>query len=342
MASWQPKEFNINNINGGSRYEDGDGLGAETINAVVEASAFVQNLGKNQPQYTENGGNPSVSIQNDRFVFSNLKGDNGKDGANGATFTPSVSSDGTLSWTNDKGLTNPIAINIKGDKGDKGDGVPSNMSQNDNNTIIVDGSKVNGNWNATFILQQGGKQRPICTQYTNHTGAKAEIVATANSAKFKFVNGSTDPQSYMEIFADTINFSKPITVDKKPISGGGKTMLLLQGSNGYGNYEISFKIPSENANKVTINYTIQYNSYRYATEYANQNIVIFDGSPLTGQKLRLLTNEYDGSGMGIYLDVPIYWSTSDDVLVLDFYQAGNNAFGYGVGGETTSILFTIE
>lgn len=83
MASWQPKEFNINNINGGSRYEDGDGLGAETINAVVEASALVQNLGKNQPQYTQNGGNPSVSIQNDRFVFSNLKGDKGDKGEQG-------------------------------------------------------------------------------------------------------------------------------------------------------------------------------------------------------------------------------------------------------------------
>ena len=93
--------------------------------------------------------------------------------------------------------------------------MPSNMSQNDNNTIIVDGSKVNGNYNATFVLQQGGKQRPICTQYTNHTGAKAEMVATNESAKFKFVSGSTDPQSYMEIFEDKINFSKPIYIGNK-------------------------------------------------------------------------------------------------------------------------------
>lgn len=36
----------------------------------------------------------------------------------GATFTPSVSSEGVLSWTNDKGKINPTSVNIKGPKGD--------------------------------------------------------------------------------------------------------------------------------------------------------------------------------------------------------------------------------
>ena len=36
-------------------------------------------------------------------------------------FTPSVSSDGVLSWTNKAGLPNPASVNIKGAKGDKGD-----------------------------------------------------------------------------------------------------------------------------------------------------------------------------------------------------------------------------
>ncbi len=39
---------------------------------------------------------------------------------NGATFTPSVTEDGVLSWTNDRGLDNPESVNIKGPKGDTG------------------------------------------------------------------------------------------------------------------------------------------------------------------------------------------------------------------------------
>lgn len=39
---------------------------------------------------------------------------------NGATFTPSVSDLGILSWTNDKGLPNPTSKSIKGEKGNDG------------------------------------------------------------------------------------------------------------------------------------------------------------------------------------------------------------------------------
>ena len=45
----------------------------------------------------------------------------GGNGDGGATFIPSVSADGVISWTNDKGLPNPEPVNIKGVKGDKGD-----------------------------------------------------------------------------------------------------------------------------------------------------------------------------------------------------------------------------
>lgn len=42
-------------------------------------------------------------------------------GADGATFTPSVSEEGDLSWSNDDGKENPATVNIKGVKGDRGD-----------------------------------------------------------------------------------------------------------------------------------------------------------------------------------------------------------------------------
>jgi len=43
-------------------------------------------------------------------------------GRDGATFTPAVGEDGTLSWTNDKGLENPAPVNIMGPAG--ADGAP--------------------------------------------------------------------------------------------------------------------------------------------------------------------------------------------------------------------------
>lgn len=52
----------------------------------------------------------------------------GNPGDNGTTFTPSVSEEGVISWTNDGGLSNPEPVNIKGvpgAKGDPGTGVPA-------------------------------------------------------------------------------------------------------------------------------------------------------------------------------------------------------------------------
>ena len=49
-----------------------------------------------------------------------IQGEKGVNGENGATFIPSVSATGDLSWTNDKGLSNPTTVNIKGDKGEQG------------------------------------------------------------------------------------------------------------------------------------------------------------------------------------------------------------------------------
>lgn len=45
----------------------------------------------------------------------------GPTGAAGPYFTPAVSENGDLSWTNNGGLPNPSVVNLKGPKGDKGD-----------------------------------------------------------------------------------------------------------------------------------------------------------------------------------------------------------------------------
>ena len=86
-------------------------------------------------------------------------GESGEGGENGATFTPSVSTDGTLSWTNDKGLDNPPSVNIKGadgEKGDKGDKGEKGENGKDgangtNGTNGTNGVSATHSWNGTTL-----------------------------------------------------------------------------------------------------------------------------------------------------------------------------------------------
>lgn len=79
----------------------------------------------------------------------------GADGEDGATFTPSVSSAGVISWTNDKGLTNPTPVNIKGADGQNGadgeDGVSPTVSVSKSGTVTtITITDVNGTHTATI------------------------------------------------------------------------------------------------------------------------------------------------------------------------------------------------
>lgn len=51
---------------------------------------------------------------------TNGGGGTGTAGADGVTYTPSVSAEGVLSWTNDGGLENPDPVNIMGPQGETG------------------------------------------------------------------------------------------------------------------------------------------------------------------------------------------------------------------------------
>lgn len=84
MADFEIKKIELSKINGGVKFKDGDGIGADDINAPIEASAYAQALATNPPDISEvnNTGTPSVSIEDNdgtpRFKFSNLKGKNGE------------------------------------------------------------------------------------------------------------------------------------------------------------------------------------------------------------------------------------------------------------------------
>ena len=59
---------------------------------------------------------------------------------NGATFTPSVSAEGVISWTNDKGLENPDPVNIKGPQGATGPQGPKGDTGDDGTDATITGA----------------------------------------------------------------------------------------------------------------------------------------------------------------------------------------------------------
>lgn len=89
-------------------------------------------------------------IEQNTQDIAELKQSGGIAGDDGATFIPSVSASGVLSWTNDKGLSNPDPVNIKGEKGEQGkqgvqgiQGNPGNQGiQGEPGTDGVDGTGI--------------------------------------------------------------------------------------------------------------------------------------------------------------------------------------------------------
>jgi hypothetical protein len=108
----------------GANGKDGaDGKDGVGISSVKQTTTSTADGGTNVVTVTlSNGTTSTFNVKNGSKGSNGANGTNGKDGADGATFTPSVDSAGNLSWTNNKGLTNPPTVNIKGPKGDAGEG----------------------------------------------------------------------------------------------------------------------------------------------------------------------------------------------------------------------------
>ena len=114
-----------NNASGGKSYvvfSDGKSVsirnGLDGENGNDGTSVTVKNVTESE----ESGGENIVTFSDGKqLTVRNGKdgsGGGGGSGENGATFIPSVSKEGIISWTNDKGLSNPTPVNIKGIKGD--------------------------------------------------------------------------------------------------------------------------------------------------------------------------------------------------------------------------------
>ena len=97
-----------------------NGTNGVSVSSVKQTTTSTADGGTNVVTVTLSNGTTSTFNVKNGSKGSN--GTNGTNGTNGATFTPSVDSEGNLSWTNNGGLTNPPTVNIKGPKGDSGEG----------------------------------------------------------------------------------------------------------------------------------------------------------------------------------------------------------------------------
>lgn len=139
-----------------------------------QGSAATVSIGKT------NTGNPgtSASVTNSGtsseavFNFTIPKGDTGSPGAKGdtgAVFTPSVSSEGIISWTNNGGLQNPSSVNIKGPKGDNGSpGSPGSSA-----TITV-GSTTTSDPGTSASVTNSGTSSAAIFNFTIPKGEKGD------------------------------------------------------------------------------------------------------------------------------------------------------------------------
>lgn len=106
-------------------------------------------------------------------------GEGGSKGDPGTTFTPSVSEEGVLSWTNDGGLPNPEPVDIKGPPGGGTDITAGDGLNKDGSTLSVDnpvrGIMTQGEYDAlpeaqkakgTYFVDDGAVPGPCWETYS--------------------------------------------------------------------------------------------------------------------------------------------------------------------------------
>ncbi len=88
MAVWNKTKVNPSTINGGNRYENGQQLSVDAVNAMIEsglyAQEYVENFANQQPVVKTDDGGLAVTLEGTgdykHFVFHNIKGNKGDTG----------------------------------------------------------------------------------------------------------------------------------------------------------------------------------------------------------------------------------------------------------------------
>lgn len=191
------------------------------------------------------------------------KGEDGTDGANGVTFTPIVSEDGVLTWTNDGGLTNPEALKIKGDKGlqyntifetenpeDISDDVLELPLSGFNRTPIVDEAFLLFSWITS-------EEQLNIAEFTVQNISDEKAVCLINSDTLRQINGS-----------DGVGITEIIGGDAEVTRGETITPITIKTSDGE---ERQVEIVATNGTTNVVAYTMSVEpiEWKASTEYAD-------------------------------------------------------------------------
>lgn len=160
-------------------------------------------------------------------------GRDGKDGAagasgqNGVTYTPSVSSAGVISWTNDGGLPNPPPQNVKGDKGDDGSAFVVTVTRDGTNytadkTYAEIDAAVAAKLAIKAVLSDGGQDTEY--QYIGKSGTGHDFTRAYIGAVSRMSISSTDAVNRGTLAYGT--YSKPSGgIPKTDLASGVQSSL---------------------------------------------------------------------------------------------------------------------
>lgn len=125
-------------------------------------------------------------------VANEQAGPAGTDGEDGVTFTPSVSSDGVLSWTNDGGLPNPAPVNIKGAPGTPGTPGTAGADGEDGFSPTVTVTDITGGHRVTITDATGPHTFDVMDGQDGTGGGGVAGVSSFNGRSGAVVPGNND------------------------------------------------------------------------------------------------------------------------------------------------------
>lgn len=232
-------------------------------------------------------------------------------GANGVTFTPHLSTDGTLSWTNDGGLTNPTPVNIKGAKGDtglrgeKGDTGPqgpagSDASVTKNNIVAALG------YTPLKISDIAAETTETSPNYTNQIDA----VGYQSDATLDMMGAAVSGTSFVSGFipvkkGDVIRVKDPSAssfstglvfalykADKATGNNIGRYINTMQSNAAYGAVSISGNVLTWDTSNVGYYFWSDFAYLRVTTNSANSIVTVNEEISETSQVIKTLKSEF--------------------------------------------------